>query len=549
MSRLSRRPSSIKIAAGAAGLTALAGTAAAPAYAELAVTQASDPGTVAVVQPETQSSVSVQAAPPPPAVEVQPAPSPSVSPPAETSPPPAPAPEAAPSPQTTAPSPQATVSPQPAPESAPPATPPTSETPAAPNIQPTGDPQSAGSGSEVQNAAPTATVQPAANPQGEASGASAQPATGAPPSVGEPGAEGTTPPAPPVSPGASVSPATPQPESSGGTQSGSSSSSAGLTVQTSSASTSKLSVQPSPAQQPIHVSTHPTGGQAVSGADLQGGAPQVPPAPGDHGGSDGAANGSSVGPSHSLQGSDVQPQGNSQALQGQAASSEAVQPASEGSVTTQPVSHIAQPSVTPAPAPKRDEKSHSSTSGDTPCSSGTLYDGIGGGLLYCPQARSHKLTVILGVGDGGSVSIEPESVEELGHVRIHSEISAGAGPVQGGVNGDIPFGHGGDGPSVGLSGGTTPFGPSVDLSATQKGLALSGSIGQDLSGKDSSEKTAKSGSGSTRSSGKGGSRDGVQASASIEIPIPEIPHPQTWSYVVAHPFGSRGPALPLFTGF
>jgi hypothetical protein len=550
-SRVRRRRHGAKLAV---GLTALAGSAAAPAQAELVVSQPADPGTVSVASPEAQPSVSVQPAPSPPAVEVQPTPSSSVAPPPETPPSPtAPAPEAAPSPQTTAPSPQATVSPQAAPESAPPATPAASETPASPNIQPAGDPQQAGSGSEVQNTASTATVQSAADPQGEASGASVQSAAGAPASVGAAAGEGIAPSASVVSSGATIAPASTPSESSGdGSQSGSPSGSQGLTVQSSSAP-STLSVQPSPAQPPIHVSAHPTGGQAVSGTDLQGGPPRVSGVPserGSSGGSVGGANGSDVEPSHSLQGSDVQPQGNSQAVQGKAGSGAVVQPASGGSVTTKPVPRIAQPAVAPAPSPQHDASSHPSTGGETPCVSGTLYDGIGGGLLYCPQARSHTLTLILGVGDGGAVSIQPESDAELGHVRIHSEISAGAGPVQGAVHGDLPLGRGGEGPSVGLSGGTTPFGPNVDLSATEKGLALSGSLAQDLSKKGASGKdSTKSGSRSGSSKGKGGSQEGLQASAAVEIPIPQVPHPRTWAYVVARPFGSHGPALPLFTGF
>jgi hypothetical protein len=488
--RLLRRFTKIAI-----GGAALFGAGAAPASGELTVTQA-ERGTVTVGPPEQTPNVSVQPTPPPPPVEVESAPSP---PPAEAPP---------------------------------------------PELQPTATPQPAGESGAVQEA-PAAPAQSPANPQGEASMSSPQPVGGAPP-VATPETSEAPPPAAStatITPPASSAPAPTEPQA--GSQSTGS-----IPVQSAPPSP-PLHVVPSPPQQGLTVSSRPTGGRQVGAGELQGGPPQVPSSTGTHSAGGSHAEGA---PEQQLQGSSHQPQGSSPSLQAGSQDAGRAQAASGDATQSAPSTQIAQPVGTPASARQsggttsRQDGSSTDTGGEHTCAVATLHDGIGGGLMSCPGSRTHRLTLIVGFGEGASVAVERHSQEELSHVRVHDELSAGFGPAQASVHADIPLGAGGEGPSAGAGAAAASLGPKLDLNASKQGVALSGSFAADLSKDGSKGRGAKPSSGSSAEK-SGSARDGAQATLDVYIPLPDLPTAGTWSYKTVHPLGSHGPALPLFLGF
>jgi hypothetical protein len=496
---MSRHPRRRRAALVVGTALAGAGAAAAPAGAELSVSPTLDPGTVTVATPESQPALSVRQ--PPPAPEVS----------ASSTPASAPPPAEAPPPQATAPSPQTTVDPQAAtPSEAPP--PSSTESPQSPPpVQATVTPQPVAGSSDIQSTAPSSTDQSTANPQAEASSAPVQPAAPGPTSADSPSAQADSVPSAPA--GASITP--PATNTSPST---------GLAVQTPPPSPPIPVSSAPPAEPVLHVSDHPTG-QTVGGAALQGGAPVQP-----------AVN-SSGSETHPLQGSSAQPQGTSPELQRSTGGSP-VQPGSTGTQLDTPRDiPIAQPDVTPAPSPR---EAHSGDGGSTLCTTVSIHDEIGGGVRNCPGSHTNRITIFFGVGEGAGYSVEREPVDEPHHVQLHSEISARIGPASGGYQGNLPLTKTAQDANAGVFGAIAPVGPKIDLTGSRQGLELSGSLSGDLAAKDNAP---------AKSRAKPTADDGIQATVDLQIPLPNLPQPKTWSYVVYHPRGSHAIAIPLILGF
>lgn len=372
---------------------------------------------LAVSSASPQGSLTVASPPPQPTVEVAPATTSSTPLPVASEPAPSAAPQPAAAELQPAASPQpAAPSPQPAPE------------------QPSAEP------------APTsATVaQPAANPQATASTGEVQPASGGaseptpPPAPEAPATATVTTPEPgPEEPALPVTSSPPQPEAS---------------VQSSTPAPSIQVTSSPPPAGTLQVAPPPPDSHPVSGNELQGGPTQAPSTPSPKPAGDAT---------RSLQGSAPALQAPSDAgvRSAPTTSTSALQP-SERPESLSPHSTVTPPTATgsgsrttataSAPEPK---------SNDAICTTATFHDLVGGGARYCGGAKP-SLVLIVGAGEGGSVSVERQSGQDQPSPSIHSDVSFGDGLASVGASSEIPL-HGS--PSVGASGTIAGVGPSVSL--------------------------------------------------------------------------------------
>jgi hypothetical protein len=172
--------------------------------------------------------------------------------------------------------------------------------------------------------------------------------------------------------------------------------------------------------------------------------------------------------------------------------------------------------------------SKSTTNPTKLCATATFHDLVGGGFEAC-GGPSPSLVVIVGIGEGGSASVDRQPAGDRPTLSLHGDLSASDGLGSAGTSADIPL-HGS--PSIGASAGVLGFGPDAAITRSDKKFATQFGVEGPLS---KPEKTQSSGSTSHHS---------VSADASLDLHVP-IP----WQYVQPDSLITPATSRQLLFGF